>query len=51
MKKEDLVQHTEDLRLAKEALDYFEVLNQKEYDSIVAQMAYAKEKLAIKDDF
>lgn len=51
MKKEELVQHTEDLRLAKEALDYFEVLNQKEYDSIVAQMAYAKEKLAIKDDF
>ena len=51
MKKEELMQHAKDLRLAKEALDYFEVLNQNEYDAIVAQMAYAKEKLAFEDDF
>ena len=51
MKKEQLMQHAKDLRLAKEALDYFEVLNQNEYDAIVAQMTYAKEKLAFDDDF
>ena len=51
MKKEELLQHTKDLRLAKEALEYFGVLNQNEYEAIVAQMAYAKEKLTIEDDF
>ena len=51
MKKEELLQHAKDMRLAKEALEYFEVLNQNEYNAIVAQMAYAKEKLAFDDDF
>lgn len=50
MKKEELMQHTEDLRLVKEALDYYEVLNQTEYDTLLGIIASAKNKLAVNDD-